>query len=81
MSRRYRLVTRNNGGGAPFRYISISNFGIQEYMRHTKETDEVFPHGYYFRDGYLHPANSPAWEWTMTTNWLRSFLMNARIYP
>jgi mannonate dehydratase len=39
--------------------ISISNFGIQEYMRHTKETDEVFPHGYYFRDGYLHPGEQP----------------------
>jgi mannonate dehydratase len=36
--------------------ISVNNFGIQEYMRHTKETDEVFPHGYYFKDGYLHPG-------------------------
>jgi mannonate dehydratase len=24
--------------------ISVNNFGIQEYMRHTKETDGVFPH-------------------------------------
>jgi mannonate dehydratase len=39
--------------------ISISNFGIQEYMRHSKETDEVFPHGYHFRDGYLHPSDQP----------------------
>jgi mannonate dehydratase len=39
--------------------ISINNFGIQEYMRHTKETDEVFPHGYYFEDGYLHPGERP----------------------
>ena len=23
--------------------ISVNNFGIQEYMLHTKETDEVFP--------------------------------------
>lgn len=38
---------------------SISNFGIQEYMRHTRETDEVFPHGYYFKDGYLHPSEAP----------------------
>lgn len=35
--------------------ISVSNFGIQEYMRHTPETDEVFPHAYWFKDGYLHP--------------------------
>ena len=39
--------------------ISIPNFGIQEYMRHTKETDEVFPHAYYFEKGYLHPGENP----------------------
>jgi len=37
--------------------ISIHNFGIQEYMRHTQETDEVFPHNYYFKDGFLHPGD------------------------
>ena len=39
--------------------MSISNFGIQEYMRHTNETDEVFPHAYNFNDGYLHPGDMP----------------------
>jgi mannonate dehydratase len=39
--------------------ISIPNFGIQEYMRHSKETDEVFPHNYYFEKGYLHPGDKP----------------------
>ena len=39
--------------------ISINNFGIQEYMRHTKETDEVFPHAYYFANGCLHPGDKP----------------------
>jgi len=39
--------------------ISVNNFGIQEYMRHTKETDEVFPHAYSFANGYLHPGDSP----------------------
>ena len=39
--------------------ISVPNFGIQEYMRHTKETDEVFPHAYSFSDGYLHPGETP----------------------
>ena len=24
--------------------LSVPNFGIQEYMRHTEETDAVFPH-------------------------------------
>ncbi len=39
--------------------ISIPNFGIQEYMRHTKETDEVFPHAYEFKNGYLYPGDKP----------------------
>ena len=38
---------------------SVPNFGIQEYMRHTSETDEVFPHDYRFEDGFLHPGESP----------------------
>jgi mannonate dehydratase len=42
--------------------ISINNFGIQEYMRHTKETDEVFPHAYYFKDGYLHAGDAPGFS-------------------
>ncbi len=39
--------------------MSIPNFGIQEYMRHTPETDAVFPHNYTFKDGYLHPGDKP----------------------
>jgi len=39
--------------------VSVSNFGIQEYMRHTQQTDEVFPHSYYFKNGYLHPGDRP----------------------
>jgi len=39
--------------------ISVHNFGIQEYMRHTPETDAVFPHAYSFSDGYLHPGDKP----------------------
>jgi mannonate dehydratase len=39
--------------------LSVPNFGIQEYMRHTKETDAVFPHAYSFADGYLHPGEEP----------------------
>ncbi|MDG5487878.1 D-galactonate dehydratase family protein [Sphingomonas sp. BGYR3] len=37
----------------------VPNFGIQEYMRHTPETDAVFPHAYSFSDGYLHPGDVP----------------------
>ena len=39
--------------------IAVPNFGIQEYMRHTEETDAVFPHSYYFKDGALHPGEAP----------------------
>jgi mannonate dehydratase len=39
--------------------LSISNFGIQEYMRHTNETDAVFPHSYTFENGHLHPGEVP----------------------
>ena len=37
----------------------VPNFGIQEYMLHTKEADEVFPHAYSFKNGYLHPGDTP----------------------
>ncbi|MBV9419543.1 MAG: D-galactonate dehydratase family protein [Alphaproteobacteria bacterium] len=39
--------------------LSVPNFGIQEYMRHTPETDAVFPHAYRFADGMLHPGEAP----------------------
>jgi mannonate dehydratase len=39
--------------------LAIPNFGIQEFMRHTPETDAVFPHAYRFTDGMLHPGDAP----------------------
>jgi mannonate dehydratase len=39
--------------------LSLPNFGLQEYMRHTPETDAVFPHAYSFSAGALHPGNEP----------------------
>jgi mannonate dehydratase len=39
--------------------LSVPNFGIQEYMRHTDDTDRVFPHAYRFENGYLHPGEAP----------------------
>jgi mannonate dehydratase len=39
--------------------LSVHNFGIQEYMRHTEETDRAFPHAYSFADGMLHPGEKP----------------------
>ena len=38
--------------------LSVHNFGIQEYMRHTPETDKVFPHAYSFENGVMHPGES-----------------------
>ncbi len=37
----------------------VPNFGIQEYMRHTDETDAVFPHAYRFEKGFLFPGDAP----------------------
>jgi mannonate dehydratase len=39
--------------------ISTSNFGIQEFMRHTDETLAVFPHAYTFSNGYMYPGDAP----------------------
>jgi mannonate dehydratase len=39
--------------------LSVHNFGIQEYMPHTAETDRVFPHSYTFAGGLMHPGNAP----------------------
>jgi mannonate dehydratase len=39
--------------------LSVHNFGIQEYMRHSDETDRVFPHAYTFANGALHPGDKP----------------------
>jgi mannonate dehydratase len=39
--------------------LSIPNFGVQEWMHHTEETDAVFPHAYSYADGMLHPGEAP----------------------
>jgi mannonate dehydratase len=45
--------------GAALHFDSwVPNFGIQEYMRHSQETDEVFPHAYHFKDGRLYPGEA-----------------------
>jgi mannonate dehydratase len=28
-------------------------------MRHTEETDKVFPHAYSFQDGFMYPGDEP----------------------
>jgi mannonate dehydratase len=45
--------------GAALHFDSwVPNFGIQEYMRHTPETDAVFPHAYSFEAGHLRPGDA-----------------------
>jgi mannonate dehydratase len=39
--------------------LSVHNFGIQEYMRQTAETNAVFPHSYTFENGLMHPGDAP----------------------
>ena len=38
--------------------LSVHNFGIQEYMRHSADTDRVFPHHYRFAEGLMHPGDA-----------------------
>ena len=39
--------------------LSVHNFGVQEYMRHSDETDRVFPHTYSFEAGAMHLSDAP----------------------
>ena len=39
--------------------LAVPNFGLQEYMPHTPETDEVFPHSYRFEDGLMYASEEP----------------------
>lgn len=38
---------------------AIPNFGVQEYMPHLEQTNDVFPHSYEFRDGHLYVSEAP----------------------
>ena len=39
--------------------LNVPNFGIQEHMPHSEETDAVFPHAYSFQQGFMHPGEAP----------------------
>jgi mannonate dehydratase len=53
--------------------LSVHNFGIQEYTRHTTETDKVFPHAYSLENGLMQPGNAPglgvAIDETLAAKW------------
>jgi len=65
--------------------LSVPNFGVQEHMPHTDETDAVFPHAYSFDDGMMHPGEAP-WlgadideELAATYDYKRAYLPVARL--
>ena len=39
--------------------LALHNFGIQEYMKHSEATLEVFQTSYTFTNGLLHPGTNP----------------------
>jgi mannonate dehydratase len=39
--------------------LSIHNFGIQEYMQHSAQTNEVFQQSFTWENGMLHPGDQP----------------------
>jgi mannonate dehydratase len=39
--------------------LSVHNFGVQEHMPHSDETERVFPHAYRFEAGTMHPGDEP----------------------
>jgi mannonate dehydratase len=59
----------------------VPNFGIQEYMRHSKETDEVFPHDYRFEAGRLHCGESPGHGVTIDEELAKRFPYNPKQLP
>ncbi len=65
--------------------LSVPNFGVQEHMPHTDETDAVFPHAYSFNDGMMHPGDAPGLgvdideELAATHDYKRAYLPVARL--
>jgi mannonate dehydratase len=59
----------------------VPNFGIQEYMRHTEETDAVFPHDYRFEDGHLICGESPGHGVTIDESLAAKYPYNPMCLP
>ncbi|HEY7806352.1 MAG TPA: D-mannonate dehydratase ManD [Croceibacterium sp.] len=59
----------------------VPNFGIQEYMRHTEETDAVFPHDYRFEDGHLICGESPGHGVTIDEKLAAKYPYDPRCLP
>jgi mannonate dehydratase len=61
--------------------ISVPNFGVQEYMRHTEETDAVFPHAYSFQDGMMAPGEVPGHGVDIDEDLARKYPYNRAYLP
>jgi mannonate dehydratase len=65
--------------------LSVPNFGVQEHMPHTDETDAVFPHAYSFDAGMMHPGEAPGLgvdideDLAATYDYKRAYLPVARL--
>jgi mannonate dehydratase len=59
----------------------VPNFGIQEWMHHSKETDEVFPHDYHFKDGRLFCGESPGHGVTLDEKLAAKFAYSPKQLP
>ncbi|GGQ58714.1 D-mannonate dehydratase ManD [Streptomyces asoensis] len=53
--------------------LAVHNFGIQEYMRHSERTLEVFRTSFRFEDGLLHPSDTPGLGVELDTEAARRF--------
>jgi mannonate dehydratase len=60
---------------------AIHNFGIQELMPHSDETDAVFPHHYTLQGWNDVPGDAPGWAWTWTRRWRQNILISGPICP
>ena len=59
----------------------VPNFGIQEYMKHAPETDEVFPHDYTFREGRLYCGETPGHGVTIDEKLAAKYPYNPKQLP
>ena len=59
----------------------VPNFGIQEYMKHAPETDDVFPHDYTFREGRLYCGEAPGHGVSLDEKLAAKFPYNPKQLP
>jgi len=61
--------------------LSVHNFGIQEYMRHTPEQTKYFHTRILSKTGSCIREKPRAWAWISMNRWPRSIPMSERTCP